>query len=149
MERYTIRKIDNLTQVNLRTLIEESQKEGFRFLKRLVHEYENGSNIFDKPGEALYGVFDERGRIIAIGGINKDPYSTEDDIGRLRRFYVAKELRRNGIGRMLVQRIMYHSSIFKVIVLKTDTEQADTFYKSLGFRKKTLYSKSTHYLELG
>jgi GNAT superfamily N-acetyltransferase len=36
--------------------------------------------------------------MIAIGGLNHEPYSDDKYTGRLRRFYVKKEYRRKGIG---------------------------------------------------
>ncbi|WP_412762903.1 GNAT family N-acetyltransferase [Priestia megaterium] len=39
-----------------------------------------------------------------MGGINKDPFSNEGEIGRLRRFYVSKDYRRNGLGRRLLKK---------------------------------------------
>jgi GNAT superfamily N-acetyltransferase len=149
MENYKIREIENLPKDEIMKLVIESQNDGFQFLNRLVRDYENGTNMFDKPGEALFGVFDKRNELIAIGGINIDPFTKEDNIGRLRRFYVAKTYRRKGIGRMLVKQILDTAIInFQTIVLHTDTEQADKFYQSLGFKKTDRYPKSTHYLRL-
>jgi GNAT superfamily N-acetyltransferase len=148
MENYKLRQIENLSRTKIDTLVIESQNEGFHFLNRLVKDYENGTNKFDKPGEALYSIFDVNDKLIAIGGINVDPFSKENGIGRLRRFYVGKAYRRKGLGRILVQRIINHTATFRVIVLNTDTEQGDLFYKSLGFEKEPLYSNSTHYLKL-
>lgn len=149
MENYIISDIKDLSKVEIMKLVTESQNNGFNFLNRLVHDYEKGTNMFDKPGEAIYGVFSERNELIAIGGINIDPFTKEDYIGRLRRFYVAKAYRRKGIGRMLVKQILDTAIInFQTIVLHTDSEQAVKFYQSLGFKKTDRYPKSTHYLNL-
>nr|WP_238020784.1 GNAT family N-acetyltransferase [Oceanobacillus jordanicus] len=60
-------------------------------------------------------------------------------IGRIRRFYVSKEYRRNGIGSLLVQRIIDEAKrYYKILVLHTDTQQADRFYTSIGFSKENL-----------
>lgn len=37
---------------------------------------------------------------------------------------------------------------YKILVLHTDTEQADNFYTSIGFSKSDLYSDASHYIEL-
>ncbi|MFC0273687.1 GNAT family N-acetyltransferase [Metabacillus herbersteinensis] len=64
-----------------------------------------------------------------MGGLNIDPFSNEPNIGRLRRFYVSREYRRNGLGSLLLKKIIYEAkNYFKVLVLQTDTEQADTSY---------------------
>ncbi|CAG9623310.1 GNAT family N-acetyltransferase [Sutcliffiella rhizosphaerae] len=93
-------------------------------------------------------MFNEKGVLVAIGGLNKDPFSNELYIGRLRRFYVSKEYRRNGIGSFLVKKIIDEAKKnYKILVLHTDTEQADNFYTSLGFTKENLYPNSRHFMK--
>ncbi|MFS0594028.1 GNAT family N-acetyltransferase [Cytobacillus horneckiae] len=123
----TIQKIKLLNHFTIHHLIEESSEEGYHFLLRLLNEYISGINRFDKEGEGLYGVYKED-RLIAIGGINIDPYAFQSSIGRLRRFYVSKNARGG----------------FKVIVLHTDTAGAADFYTSFGFIKSDRYPQSTH-----
>ncbi|MGE8205513.1 GNAT family N-acetyltransferase [Heyndrickxia sp. NPDC080065] len=149
MEGYDVKQIKNLFEVEIDHLLNESKEEGFLFLERLVNEYKNGTNTFTKPGEALYGVFNKDGEIIAIGGLNKDPFSNESSIGRLRRFYVSKNYRRNGIGSLLLKKILCDvKKYFTTIVLHTDTEQADRFYTSRGFCKENNMINATHYIKL-
>jgi GNAT superfamily N-acetyltransferase len=146
MKKHVFEKIPNLLKTEIQHLIKESQEDGFRFLDRLVNDYRNGFNTFTEQGEQLVGVFSE-GLLIAIGGLNRDPFSGEGNIGRLRRFYVAKEYRRTGIGRQLVEKILEGAEdSFNVIVLNTDTDQADRFYRSLGFLKENKYPNATHHL---
>lgn len=93
-------------------------------------------------------MFNEEGVLVAIGGLNKDPFSDGQNIGRLRRFYVDKEYRRNGIGSLLVKSIIDEAKrYYKILVLHTDTEQADRFYSSIGFTKGNLYPNSSHFTE--
>ena len=47
-----------------------------------------------------------REKLIGIGGLNEDPYTENNKIGRVRRFYIAKEYRRKGVGRLLLLRIL-------------------------------------------
>ncbi len=149
MEEFEVKQIKNLLYVDLTCLVKESKEEGFRFLERLVKDYKNGTNNFNKPGESLFGAFNKEGVVIAIGGLNIDPFSNEQIIGRLRRFYVSKDYRRSGIGRLLLENIICDAKTnYKVLVLHTDTEQADKFYTSLGFLKENRYPKSTHCLNL-
>ncbi|MGG0662810.1 GNAT family N-acetyltransferase [Viridibacillus arvi] len=148
MEKYEIKQINNLLNFDIDGLVKQSKADGFRFVERLVNDYKNGSNTFNHIGEGLFGVFNEEGVLVAIGGLNKDPFSNEQSIGRLRRFYVSKAYRRNGIGSLLVKRIIDEAKkYYKIIVLHTDTEQADKFYSSIGFSKKTLYPNSSHFME--
>ncbi|PKG28039.1 N-acetyltransferase [Cytobacillus horneckiae] len=140
----TIQKIKLLNHFTIHHLIEESSEEGYHFLLRLLNEYISGVNRFDKEGEGLYGVYKED-RLIAIGGINIDPYAFQPSIGRLRRFYVSKNARRTGVGTQLLNRIIKDAGGgFKVIVLHTDTAGAADFYTSFGFIKSDRYPQSTH-----
>jgi GNAT superfamily N-acetyltransferase len=149
MKEFEVKQIINLFCVDLTHLVKESKEEGFRFLERLVSDYKNGTNNFNKPGEFLYGMFNKEGVLIVIGGLNIDPYSNEQRIGRLRRFYVSRDYRRNGLGRLLLKQIIYDAKhYYKVLVLHTDTKQADKFYTSFGFLKENLYPNSTHHLKL-
>ena len=47
-----------------------------------------------------------KGKVNGIGGLNEDPYTENNKIGRVRRFYIAKEYRRKGVGRLLLLRIL-------------------------------------------
>ncbi|MGE7920020.1 GNAT family N-acetyltransferase [Viridibacillus sp. NPDC093762] len=148
MGKYEVKQINNLLNFDFDSLVKQSKEDGFRFVERLVNDYKNGSNTFNHFGECLFGVFNEEGLLVAIGGLNKDPFSNEHSIGRLRRFYVNKAYRRNGIGSLLVKRIIEKAKkYYKIMVLHTDTEQADKFYTSMGFLKENLYPNSSHYME--
>ncbi|WP_058949880.1 GNAT family N-acetyltransferase [Oceanobacillus picturae] len=148
MKRYDVKHINNLFNFNLDSLVQQSKEEGFHFVERLVKDYQIGRNTFNHSGEGLFGVFNEYGLLVAIGGLNRDPFSNEQYIGRLRRFYVSKAYRRNGIGSLLVQRIIDEAKgNYKILVLHTDTEQADKFYTSIGFSKGDLYPNSSHFME--
>ncbi len=144
---YEVKQI-NLLYCDLDSLVKQSKEDGFRFVERLVNDYKSGSNTFNHSGEGLFGVFSKEGVLVAIGGLNKDPFSNEQSIGRLRRFYVRREYRRNGIGSLLVKKIIDDAKRhYKILVLHTDTEQADKFYTSLGFSKGNLYPNSSHFIE--
>ncbi|WP_123416961.1 GNAT family N-acetyltransferase [Pseudomonas brassicacearum] len=128
----TIRRLSALPS-EIRQLEAESVTEGFRFLTRLITDWTNGSNRFDRPGECLLGVF-LKGQLIAIGGLSYDPH-TGPDIGRLRRVYVARASRGQKVGRFLVQHILeYAASRFQAVRLSTDTREGAAFYLRCGFR---------------
>ncbi|MEM5421215.1 GNAT family N-acetyltransferase [Paraburkholderia ferrariae] len=111
----------------------EATEEGFKFFGRLVAEWHTGSNRFDKPGECLLAVT-ENGILVAIGGLNADPYRPDGTTARLRRLYVAKAFRRRGIGEALVSALLEKASLqFHSVRLSTDTESASTFYCRRGF----------------
>jgi GNAT superfamily N-acetyltransferase len=142
-------KIIDLFNVNFSSLIEESKEDGFRFLDRLVNDYKNGTNDFKKPSEALYGVFTDKGILIGICGLNVDPYTTDQKVGRVRRFYVSKDFRRKGIAQILLNKIVTEArKNFDILVLHTDTPEASRFYTSFGFLEKSKYPKTTHFMKL-
>ena len=116
-------------------MFRKAKDEGFYFLIKLISEYENKINTFNKTGECLYGIFHGE-KLIGIGGLNEDPYTENNKIGRLRRFYITKDYRRIGLGNLLLKRLLYHAEkYFKVVVLHTDTKQGDAFYIANGFVK--------------
>ncbi|MBJ8105368.1 MULTISPECIES: GNAT family N-acetyltransferase [Bacillus cereus group] len=148
MKDIHIQQIEDLMIYEHDYLVQESKDEGFNFLIKLISEYENKINTFNKTGECLYGIF-QGGRLIGIGGINENLYTEDNKIGRLRRFYIAKEYRRKGLGRLLLVRILSDAKkYFTIVVLNTDTEQGDKFYTSSGFVKGTKYVGASHYLNL-
>ena len=111
----------------------EASKEGFNFMRRLIEEWRNGSNRFDKPGERLLVAINDM-NIVGIGGLNVDPYKPTGDTARLRRLYVANGFRRRGVGEALVNALLVGASLrFRVVRLSTDTEAAAAFYARLGF----------------
>lgn len=142
-----IKVIDDLKQVDVTKLVEESEAEGYRFLRRLVNQYEDGTNTFNKAGEVLYGVWDPAGELVAIGGLNRDPYSDKSGVGRLRRFYISEHARRQGIGTKLLQEILdYGKGHFNEIVVRTDSSIADAFYRANGFSGDLGLPEATHHI---
>lgn len=140
-----IQQIENLMKYEFKYLVQESKEEGVKFLKKLINEYENELNTFNKSGECLYGIFQGE-KLIGIGGLNADPYTENNKIGRLRRFYIAKDYRRIGLGKLLLNKLLSHAEkYFKVVVLHTDTKQGDVFYTANGFVKREVYKRSSHY----
>lgn len=130
-DQFLIQKVDELPEQIIELSL-VSQKEGFRFINRLIDEYQSSQNCFDREGEALFSI-QQNEKIIAIGGIN----ATEDiEIGRLRRFYVHPFYRCHGIGKLLLSTIEnYAKQHFIEIVLYTDTHRAATFYRKMGYRE--------------
>lgn len=141
----TVRRIDRLSEEEIERLVEASLEEGYRHIKRLTDDYREGKNRFDKPGEALFGAF--RGKEwVGICGLNQDPYTEGDAIGRIRRMYVLPEYRRYGIGRLLMRAVLGEAEMhFHAVALRTDNPVADRFYRSLGFLNEPLYPESSHY----
>jgi GNAT superfamily N-acetyltransferase len=112
----------------------EAAAEGFRFMDTLVIEWRSGANRFARPGEALLGAF-QAAELIAIGGLNRDPYPGQEGIGRLRHIYVRRSARRSGVGSALVHQLLRRGDgVFRSIRLRTETREAADFYIRLGFQ---------------
>jgi GNAT superfamily N-acetyltransferase len=116
---------------SLDRLIEESLSQGLLFVERLVREYNNGSNCFDRAGEILLTV-STQGTVIGIGGLNRDPYFNDYKVGRLRHLYVESVWRQQGVGRLLVTQIIREAAQnFQLLTLRTNSLVANQFYQKL------------------
>ena len=117
----------------LEPLRREAARYGFRFLERLVADWESGGNRFDQPGERLVGAFASN-RLIAVGGISRDPYLAAGNVGRLRHLYVARAHRSRGAGSAVIDDLLLQArGVFHEVRLRTDSEQAARFYLRRGF----------------
>lgn len=119
-------------------LLVQSIDEGFNFVCRLIADFDTGKNRFDQPGEALFVVLDGE-RLVAIGGVNIDPFESDSRIGRVRRVYVLPECRGSGVGRQLMGVIEAHAAKhFRQLNLYTDMVDAAQFYQRLGYAAVSL-----------
>jgi GNAT superfamily N-acetyltransferase len=143
-----ISRIDALCITSIRPLLESSLNERFQFLQRLTDDWDAGRNRFDRKGEALF-VAASDDHIVAICGLNRDPYAVDDTVGRLRHLYVLPTYRRQGTGRCLVlQALDFGRRHFRTVRLRTDSAEAASFYENLGF-ERTAAPECTHCVELG
>jgi GNAT superfamily N-acetyltransferase len=141
-------RIHRLPTDALAPLLTASVHEGFHFVERLVREWEEAKERFNRPGELLLAAY-KGGGIIAIGGLTADPYSGEPALGRLRHVYVRPDARRRGIGRRLVQILEQAAEqTYGALVLRTDTPTAARFYETLGYTRLPPGSTATHRREL-
>lgn len=128
---YTILPFSDLAAIA--PLLPLAKEEGFRFLDRLVREWNEGSIRFDGRGEAFYGVW-EGADLVAVGGVLR----MKKGLGRISRFYVHPEWRRKGVGRFLMVRLIEEGQTsFAELVLRTTTEEGASFYESLGFLRES------------
>ena len=68
-------RLTYLMEHDIKELLIESQEEGFFFLTKLVVEYKNGQNVFNKIGERLWEVYGEKNKLIGAAGLSQNPYS--------------------------------------------------------------------------
>ena len=142
-----IERLTHLTPELLATPLVESEARGIHFVRRLTDEWINGVNRFDRPGEALFAVRDAAD-IVAVGGLNVDPYTTEPGTGRVRHLYVVATHRRRGLGATLVGEIIATArSRFHTLRLSTSNPDAARLYERLGFRPCADVAKCTHIME--
>ena len=121
-----------------------SEREGFEFVRRLEREWHSGANRFDRRGEVLLGAF-RAGTLVAIGGMNLDPYLSDPAVGRVRHVFVAPEHRSGGVGSALVRAILAASlPHFRRIRLRTANSRSNPFYERLGFEKLPGDPTATH-----
>lgn len=126
-------QLNELLDDQIGPLVEASELEGFRFVRRVVTEWRDGKNTFSAHGEALLGSVIE-GRLVGIGGLMADPYANDARIGRLRNLYVLPAFRGCGIGAGLTREIIQRaSSVFQVLRLRAGTRQAARLYEREGF----------------
>lgn len=140
-----IRRTD-LDLAALQRLLDASSAEGFRFLVRFCEEWTSGENRFDAAGEALFLAF-ANDQLAGICGLNRDPYSLDARVGRVRRLYVLPEYRRCGVGGTLLDAVIAHARGF-FDLLRVRTEVAGSLYISRGFRCIDCEPDATHVLEL-
>jgi len=126
-------------------LRDASLAEGFQMLVRLEQRYGEARG-FDAPGEGLFAA-SEAGRLLGVAGLCVDPYLDDPSVGRVRHVYVEPRARRRGLGRALVERVVERAAgAFTRLRLRTDTPEADRFYRALGFAPSD-EPDATHVLE--
>ena len=102
-------------------------------VRRLIDDYASGANTFSKRGEHLCVAL-SGDEVIAVGGINVDPYYSSPSPGRIRHVYVRPDCRRSGVGARLMgaieERGRQHFDSFQLF---TATESAARFYEALNY----------------
>ena len=114
-------------------LREEAAREGFQFLERLFADWTSGTNRFGGSGETFVGAF-VGDRLVAVAGVNREPYDPAPSRARLRHLYVLRAFRRRGIATILVTHLLEEArKTFDEMRLRTDTAEAAAFYERIGF----------------
>jgi GNAT superfamily N-acetyltransferase len=141
-------RLKDLAVDGLASLVAEAERDGWRFVRRLVEEWASGVTGFDGPGEALFAAV-AGGRVVGVCGLTVDPYIASPRVGRVRRLYVAAMHRRAGVGRQLVGEVICSArSRFDVLRLRTNDPSAARFYTGLGFLPSVGEPDCTHVMDL-
>jgi hypothetical protein len=139
-----IRRFSDLWDIH--ELVAAANGEGFNFLDRLVSEWNDGTNRFERPEEALL-VVETLGRVVGVGGMTRQ----RDGVGRVRRFYVHPDFRNRGVGTALLDAILDHARLhYDEVVLWTSQPPAMRLYERLGFAPESDQGPdhATHRLDL-
>jgi GNAT superfamily N-acetyltransferase len=128
----SIQKIE-LPLPGIESLQSEALAEGYDFVQTLVEEWASAGNRFDAAGEMLCGHLDQ-GLLVAVGGLNCDPFAARLDVGRIRRVYVRPAWRDKGIGRALVIHLIEQARThFRCVRLRAENAEAARLYERIGF----------------
>lgn len=128
-----IERIDTEPTDRLNALVMEADATGFNALSRMLEDWRSGRNQFNQLGETLL-IATDSGCVVGVCGLNRDPYLSDSMVGRVRHLYVAVDHRRIGIGSPLVRVVIGAASgHFARLRLRTDSPDADSFYRSLKF----------------
>ena len=134
--------------LDLDALLAESEQGGLQLVRRLVEEWASGANRFDRPGETLFGAWVD-GRVVGVCGLNVDPYTAEEGVGRARHLYVLSAFRRRGLGRRLIAAVIEAArGRFGKLRLRTANPEAARVYEAIGFRPSGRAADYTHIMEL-
>lgn len=127
----------------LEYLASDALEDGYKIVRKTIDQWKDGTNQFSDYREVLYGVRKDD-HIVAIGGINIDPYLMDEDVGRLRHVYVHRAYRESGIARAILEKILDEkANNFRVLRLFARNEHAMQLYEEYGF-KKVVEFKATH-----
>jgi len=127
-----IRPIVGALPPHVHSLAIEARREGYRFIDRLIDEWFDGSNRFDRDGEYLLMAFAGEAPV-GVGGLSAEP--TIADALRMRRFYVHPSVRGQGIGRMLADALIDQArQATTLLTVHSGSEDASAFWQALGFQ---------------
>jgi GNAT superfamily N-acetyltransferase len=128
-------RLHELASPDVAVLVAESEQAGLSLVRRLVSEWGDGSNRFDRPGEAVFGAWVSE-RLVGVCGLNIDPYAGDPRVGRVRHLYVLEASRRLGVARVLMAEVLGAArGRFETLRLSTSNPAAARLYESLGFRR--------------
>ena len=130
---------------DLDVLAQPAAAEGIRTITVVQDEWASGANRFEGPGEVLL-VARLSGAIVGIGGMTRD--KNVPDALRMRRYYILPKHRRQGIGRMLNERLLVAAAgNARSVTLRAGSAHAGAFWERLGF-ERVVAETHTHQLWL-
>lgn len=133
MTEPVIRRVDSADLPGFSDLRVLAAEEGYRFLDRAEAEWLDGTNRFDRAGEGFFMAHLGEA-VVGVAGLNRDPFIPDPSVGRLRRVYVAPNVRNRGIGGHLVTTCLESAAgHFTRVRLRAENPAAARLYEALGF----------------
>ncbi|OIN65991.1 GNAT family N-acetyltransferase [Exiguobacterium sp. KRL4] len=137
----TIERVNDFDGYNWLPLLAKSSQEEFMFVEHMLRN--RRQETFQATGEAMFVVLSTTNQVLACGGYMKQ--AGQPATGRIRHVYVLPEVRSQGIGTALLEKIIAEAFLsYEKLVLYS--EQADPFYQGLGFVPAS-GEKVTHMLD--
>ncbi len=117
----------------LEPLAAEARAEGIHIVDRVVTNWRDQTERYDRPGELLLAAVSGSGRPVGVGGLTVCP--TVAGALRVRRFYVSPDWRRRGLARDLAARVLDGAVLHTELVTCNAgaSDAAVPFWESLGF----------------
>jgi len=95
-----IKRISNASIYSLENMSRIALSEGYQFVQRAMDEWLSGQQRFLGKGEGLWGIY-AHGNLIGIGGLSRDSYRDDEEIGRVRHLYILPQFRNQGYGKQM------------------------------------------------
>ncbi|MCM2290792.1 GNAT family N-acetyltransferase [Allorhizobium sp. BGMRC 0089] len=137
-----MRPVADALPQEVRTLAVTAKEEGFSHIERLVREWDDGFR-YGRRGEVLLAGW-QADHLAAIGGVTHDPVLS--DALRMRRFYVHRDYRRQGVGRTLARSLLDHAlSFHRPLFVHAGTADAASFWEAMGFSRHEQDGHTHHF----
>jgi GNAT superfamily N-acetyltransferase len=128
-----VRIVDDLPE-RFEALRLSAEAEQMVHLTRLADDWAVGSGRFTSPGACLFAAFVE-GALAGVGGVTREPSSVLAHARRMRRFYVAPQMRGRGVGRALASAAMQEAlAVTPTLTVHTARSDGEAFWLAMGFR---------------
>ncbi len=128
-------------------LLAAAQAEGHGFITRLAEGFTSGDNRFAAPDEVFAAAWLD-GALAGVGGLNRDPYADDPELGRLRHVYVHPAAPRHGVASALVGHLLAAArGRFRAVRLRTASAEASALYERFGF-VASAEDRATHRIRL-
>ncbi|HZZ68259.1 MAG TPA: GNAT family N-acetyltransferase [Phenylobacterium sp.] len=128
MSLQLVRVIDHLP-TDFPALQAEAEREGHRNLTRLAQEWSADPTEFVALLAAFYD-----GRLVGIGGMTREPDSSDEPTLRMRRLYVSPQARRQGMARVIANALLQEAFDQSALVtVHAGNAGAAAFWMAMGF----------------